>query len=200
MNSGKKIKGYTLLTASVLVLIFGIGFFIFFLVGKIKDLTADMQRISMPGTALVNLEEAGAYSIFYEYKSIYKGKNYYSSGNISRLELNIKEKDTGRKIQLKLPTARKRYDSKDRAGYGIYDFEIQQPGEYIFTGKFQSGEGNKVILAVTHGFTAKIMKFVITGIFMLFGTIILSILLLVFGILNIRKERKADDGKMYKIE
>ncbi|MCD4784589.1 MAG: hypothetical protein K8T10_12280 [Candidatus Eremiobacteraeota bacterium] len=200
MNSANKTRGIMLIIASVLILLFGIGFFIFFLVQKVRDLTAGMERFPMPGSVRVNLEEAGKYSIFHEYKGTYDGKRYHSPRNIAGLELGIKEKKTGRDIQLKRPTASKTYSFSNSAGYGIYDFEIQQPGEYIFTGKFKSGKGNKVILAVTHGFTARIMKVVVSGLLLLFITIILAVATLVYGILSLIKKQKPGDGEIYRVE
>ena len=70
MKSDKKARGCSLIIVSILIFSFGIGFFIFFLMQKIKDLTENMVRIPMPGSVRVTLEKQGIYTVFYEYKSI----------------------------------------------------------------------------------------------------------------------------------
>jgi len=198
MKSGKKARGCSLIIVSILIFSFGIGFFIFFLMQKIKDLTEDMVRIPMPESVRVTLEKQGTYTVFYEYKSIYDGKKIYSMTSSSNLELEIKEKETGKDIQLRRPTTNKRYSFQNRAGYGIYDFNIQKPGEYIFSGKLVSGKDERVILAIGHGFTEKIMKIVISGLVVMFITIILGIATLVYGIIILVKKPKPNQEEIYK--
>ena len=63
-----------------------------------------------------------------------------------------------------------------RSGVGVFDFNIDSPGEYLFSAQYPADhEGPQAVLTVGHGFVEQLMATVLGGFGIMFGSLIAAI-------------------------
>ena len=123
-------------------------------------INADALYIVVPGSKELQLEKAGQYVIFSEYRSEVAGKSYDTALKNTDIELTITAQNGGEPVNLVYTRAKDRYDSFFRAGYSLYSFIIDRPGAYVLTCRYVK-EKPEAVLAVSSGFGTSVTTMVL---------------------------------------
>ena len=138
------------------------------------DLGKGLIQVVVPGEEKLEFDQAGTYTIFHEYESVYKNQVFSisNSSNISGLELTVKSEATGEQLSLR-PSTSSSYSLGSRSARSLYKFDIANPGTYVLSGKYPDSDGPKVVLAVSHGFVQKMFGTIFSAIaYVLAGTLL----------------------------
>jgi hypothetical protein len=104
----------------------------------IKNLT----QVIVPGSADVNFSKAGAYAVYYEYRTAFDGVNYYRDEYPPSMKCQLRSKATGEAVRLAPSNVQGNvYTSHypDRAGVMYKQISIDQPGVYTFSCENRDG-------------------------------------------------------------
>ena len=176
--SEKKIKpsGWFYVLAG-LVLVGGIVGFVFFLVGGLSDLSGGLTQVVVPGSQELTFSKIGAHTVFHEHKSIVGNKMYsMTPGGLAGLRCRLVSKTDGQEILLSPTSMNSTYSLGSRSGVGVFDFNIDAPGEYLFSASYPPGqEGPQAVLAIGHGFVEQLLTTVLGGLGIMFGSLIAAI-------------------------
>jgi hypothetical protein len=98
------------------------------LLNAVGGIGEGLQRTAVPGETRLVLEEAGAYTIFYEYQSTVDGRIYATAGaDVSQLYVAVSSLDTGRAIELTSPAVSIDYAYGGHAGTAVLAFTVDEP-------------------------------------------------------------------------
>jgi hypothetical protein len=182
-------RGYYALAA--LVFLAGLGFFVFVLWKGLTGATSKLQQVVAPGRAEITLSEPGDYTIFYEHESVIGNRVYSTTEDVPGLECTLVSKNTGAPVQLSRSTVNTTYSFGGRSGKSVLDFHVGQPGIYELTSGYpRSGQGPEVVLAVGHGVTMGILTTVFGALGIFFGSIALSLAILVVTLVKRHNAKK----------
>lgn len=140
-------KGYV---AAALLLVLGLAAAGALLFLRLRDLGEGIRQVVVPGTAQLELEEPGAWTIYHETGATVDGR-YYASSEVSGLAVSITGPD-GVPVEVRAPGATTSYEFGGREGRSVLGFAIDRPGTYVLRGEYPEGEGPQVVLGVAHGF------------------------------------------------
>ena len=167
-----------------LVNVICIVLFVLFLVGAIKCATDSIiTRVAAPGTASIEIDKAGKYTIYFEYDSVLDGKVYHNS-DISDMLFTLTNKTTGEQINLNSSLANTSYSINERSGQGIFDFNVKEPGEYILETVYDTGAGENAVLAVGRPFVFQMVMQIFLSIGSLFCAVVVPVVIFVITILK----------------
>ncbi len=172
----------------VIILIGIISFMVLLTTGLNSSMSKINNQVVVPGTEIINLNEAGKYSIYLEHRSIVDGE-VYETKDISGLVCKLTDMKTGEVIQLGNSTVNSNYSLSGREGRSLFDFTIDEPGEYEITGLYESGAGEEVVLAFGKGFAGSLTKTILSSIGMLFASFGLAIGVFIYVFTKRRKQK-----------
>ncbi len=154
--------------------------------GLTGGLTKGLVQLLVPGEEILELDEAGTYTIFHEYESVYKNQVFsVNNSNISSLELSLRAAATNKDIALRASTSAS-YSFGSRAARSLYKFDIDSPGSYILSAKYLENDGPKLVLTVSKGFLTKIFAKVFAAIAYVLGGTLLAAGLAIYTFLKRR--------------
>jgi len=171
------------LALAALVVITGLFIFGWMAYSALSDIGGDLVQMAAPGTAELDLEKAGEYTIFYEDVSVVEGR-FYSTGETvpPGLVIELLDLSTGEKLDLSPPFGSSTYTFAGRSGRSIAAFEVDHPGIYRMTASYPPGrEGPQVVLAVGTGLFGGIISKIVVAIAALFGSIVAGAAILISG-------------------
>jgi hypothetical protein len=123
----------------------------FFILG-IVGLGGSLERVVVPGTERLYLEETGRYTIYYEYRSEVDGVTYRTDEDPPNLETTVTRLETGETIPVQSRSGLTTYDVGSRSGVSYQAFRVDDPGEYEITAEYPPGQsGPDVVLAIGEG-------------------------------------------------
>ena len=168
----------------ITVLVVGIVLFAILLRTPGKAIPPEIQII-VPGSRDLYLPEAGKYTIFYEYLSIIDGKTYSTGESLSPMLAGLQSRQYYKIFELSRPSRIRRYEVGGRAGVSVVEFEIESPGNYLFSAEYEGDvSGPDVVFAIgklkTLGTTPVVLG-------TLFGTLIIGGFIIIRTFLNRRK-------------
>jgi len=162
-----------------------------FLFARLSRLPEKLQQVVVPGKTDITLAKAGSYTIYHEYRSAIGSRVYSSPRNLSGLRCRVISVATGAEIALSTPLGSSHYSYGSRAGVSLFDFEIDQPGVYEFSGGYaDTGEGPQVVLAIGQGFVGEILLTVFGSLAIVFGFIGLAVAIAVYTAVKRQKARE----------
>lgn len=130
----------------------------FYVVSRVAGLTGSLFQVIVPGRADLNLQTAGTYTIFHEYRSVIDGTEYDYDRSLSDLRVTVQSAD-GEQVKLSLLRGTSRYTVPGRAGYSVYTFDISRPGLYRLAAAYEDGRDRpRTVLAVGSGFVSGILE------------------------------------------
>jgi hypothetical protein len=172
-----------------LIFVTGLGVFFFFLFSAIMGMGKELIPIVVPGSKDLELKKPGNYTIFHEYRSVI-GNKVSAAMDLSELKVSVVSQATGKEISLGPVMGNYTYKFSGRSGRGVFSFQIDQPGVYTLEAKYPEGrDGPETVLAVGHEFMEKLMVTIFGAIGVLFGSIALSVLILVFTLIKRQRAR-----------
>lgn len=134
----------------MVIILAGLLSIVFLIIGFVKGSQNDTFRIVVPGEKMMNLTKPGAYTIFYEFRSVVNGKSYTTESNLVGLRCALVNMSTGKEVLLLEPSGYTHYNNWDREGTSVLEFKIKKPGKYQFEGWYEKGKtGEKVVLAIS---------------------------------------------------
>lgn len=173
-----------------LVNVICIVLFVLFLLGAIKCATDSIiTRVTAPGTASIEIDKAGKYTIYFEYDSVLDGKVYHTS-DISDILFTLTNKSTGEQIDLNSSLANTSYSINGRSGQSIFDFDVSEPGEYILETIYDTGTGENAVLAVGRPFVYQMVMQMFLSIGSLFCSIVVPVVIFVITIIKRSNNKK----------
>lgn len=134
----------------------------------VDRLINSFDRVTMPGSAELTLDETGSYVVFAE--------PFDLSSRLPQLNCELKEKASGREVPLfdawlqQGPT----YQTMDRAGTLLMRFDVDSPSTYVLTCQYAGGgDTPKVVLAVGTNFWSSVVDVVAVTLASLFLPVLL---------------------------
>lgn len=172
-----------------LIFLAGVIGFAGFLFWSLAGMGENLIQVVVPGEQELHLKEPGAYTVFHEYRSAVGGRVYSGGEGVSGLECKLTSKKTGAAIPLSPSTSASRYDYGGRSGVSLLEFAIAEPGDYVLKAAYPEGQtGSQAVLAVDHGFIGKILLTVFGGFAILFGSIVVSLSIVVVTLIKRSKK------------
>jgi hypothetical protein len=111
-----------------------------------------LTRVIVPGSAEILFPKAGAYAVYYEYRSVINGVNYIRDKYPPRLNCQLKSKTTGVELTLVPDYVEGNMYStqnQERVGVLIKSISIDKTGVYIFSCQYMDGRTHpEIVLAV----------------------------------------------------
>lgn len=147
--------------------------FVVFLFTRILGMGDAFDRFVVPGSAAVELEGTGRYTVFHESTSTLDGI-VYRVGDVSGLEIEVVSPD-GSPVRVVSPTGSMEYRMGGREGTAMAAFEVDEPGAYRISATYRGDEGPETVLAVTRGFGIRIVTTVFGAIGLALGGTVLSV-------------------------
>lgn len=176
---------------AALVFVAGWVLFALFLFKNLSGLSSRLQQVVVPGKAELNLAQAGAYTIYYEYESVVGSKVYSTGRTLSGLECAVRAKATGENVPVSPTTVSSSYSLGGRSGLGVFDFKIDRPGVYVLSARYAEGrEGPEAVLAVGQGFAAGIITTVFGGLAIAFGSMAAAVAIAVITLVKRMKSKR----------
>lgn len=112
----------------------------------------NLTQVVVPGSKEISFPKAGAYAVYYEYRSAINGVKYARSETPPRINCQLKSKATGEDIELASSYIEGNIyttQNEERAGVYIMSITIDKPGVHIFSCQFPKNHTSpKVVLAV----------------------------------------------------
>lgn len=174
MNRSDVSPGVWYYGLAVFIIIIGFAAFAGFMYQGISDIQNDLMQMKAPGTAKINLSEAGVYTIFYENRSYLNSSIYNTAEKMPNLHISMKEMATGSDLAVHAPDKSITYSLGDRSGRSIMAFDVIRPGVYQINASYFGSEGEEVVLAVGKGIEQGMMSSIIFSIAALISSIALA--------------------------
>lgn len=141
--------------------VFSVVAFLYILLTGVFGLPEQLKQLKLPGKTTLTLEKAGNYTVFHEYHSEFEGQPINSSNQpVEALILTVTDA-SGTTFEVQPTSMGSEYQIMGRKGYGLYDLQLPQPGEYTFEGHWpDDNPGGVVVLSLAVGFTMEILKLI----------------------------------------
>jgi hypothetical protein len=156
---------------AILIIIVGFIAFAGFIFTSVSDMGESLNQLEVPGSADLDLEEPGEYTVFYENQTYFNGKYYSTGEQIPSLQIQVSEIATGSYLTTYPPPGSFAYDFGSRSGRAIASFKVDRPGTYRINASYSEGPGPDVVLAVGKGIVEGIFSSILTSLAVLLGSI-----------------------------
>lgn len=134
----------------ILIIVIGGAYSVSVLISSFGDLGSG-QQFAAPGSSDLFLAESGEHIIFYESRTVFKGKVYITDESLPYLNIEVKNKTTGSKAFIYSPL-KTTFSLGDRTGESIRAFKIDEPGIYEISASHAGGDSSpEVVLSVGNG-------------------------------------------------
>lgn len=186
---------------AALIAVAGIALSISTMISGISSMGSEMQQVVVPGNSDLQFSVVGEYTIFYENQSVVDGRVYSTGGDIPSLQIEVKNKTTGIKVDTYTPGGSFSYSFGGRTGRSVLAFNIDQPGTYVLSAGYPEGtSGPQVVLAVGHGLAGSIVSGIMLPLLLFFGSIVVAAIIVILTYLKRKEAVKRADEEERKIK
>lgn len=176
---------YAVAIAAVLGGFGGAGLLVWSVLSGIGD---GMTRGVVPGSIMLDLADAGTYTIFHESEAVIDGR-VYSSDHIDGLRVAVSDEGGGSPVTVKAAGASTRYSLSGHTGVSVLAFDIARPGRYRLTARYDGGKTEPVaVLAVGQGFVGRLIGTIFGAVAAAFAGVIIG---LVIALITFFQRRRA---------
>ena len=170
--------------------------------GALEDVgIQNLTQVLIPGSKEIDFPKAGAYAVYYEYRSVIENVQYVRGNYPPQLDCQLISKTTGKDVELvhnyiegNIYTTQ----NEERVGVHIMSITIENPGTYKFTCQYPGNKTSpKIVLAVgpnivweLFNLAAKPIAALFSGTLMFAGTCGISVLMIIFVAIK-RRQQKA---------
>jgi hypothetical protein len=151
----------------------------------------NLTQVVVPGSAEIYFPKAGAYAVYYEYRSVIDGVRYIRNETPPRLSCQLKSKVTGADVELASPDVEGDIyatQNQERVGRLIKSISIDKPGVHLFSCQYAQGSNApEIVLAVGpniiwefFNLAAKPLAAIVSGGLVFSGALGVSILIIGF--------------------
>ena len=100
----------------------------------------NLTQVIVPGSAEIDFPKAGAYAVYYEYRSVVDGVSYWRNEYPPSIRCQLRSKVTGEEVRLAPSDVQGDvYTYPERAGVLFKRISIDQPGLYNFSCHYPDG-------------------------------------------------------------
>jgi len=155
---------------SAVVILSGLGFFVYTLFHEISHLTDNLIQVVVPGEKALNLQPKLRYTIFLEEDSVVDGRIYSTKSNLAGLTCTVTSLATGKRIDTHRATMSTTYNVGGRSGRSVLEFVTVEAGVYQLACNYEEGtQGPEAVLAVGSGVAEGILGLVMRSLASFFG-------------------------------
>lgn len=110
----------------------------------------NLTQVVVPGSADIAFPKAGAYAVYYEYRSSVDGVRYDGYGRLPSMDCTLTSQATGEEIALvRSYIEGHKYETQERSGVHLESISIDQPGVYRFSCQYADGRAHpRIVMAV----------------------------------------------------
>lgn len=185
----KKRPSIRLVVSAGLLILAGIGGFLFFLINGVNAISRNMHRLEAPGVLTATFEQTGSYTIFLESQ----GAPPEPARDASGLFINIADSQ-GEPIPVGPARGNSTYSINRLHGASIMGFELERPGRYRIEAGFTESEGDRRLrLAIGYGFLSQIFKMIFIGGGLLIAGVGGAVLVIIIGFFGTRNKKDRQD-------
>jgi hypothetical protein len=153
------------------------------LMSGIGGIGTALVQVVVPGSADLELKEAGSYTIFHEHTSQVGGR-IFTPVDISGLRVTIRAVADNRQVDVRSPSGRQTYDIGGRSGRSVLAFDIDKPGTYRLTAAYDDGRQQpQAVLAVSGTFVGDLLMTIFMALGVAFaglvGALVIAIVVLI---------------------
>jgi len=172
------------------VMLAGLGLFLYTLIHGILHVTDSLTQIVVPGEKDLTLMPKLKYTIFLETESIVDGK-IYSTESVSGLNCVVSSGTSGNRINTYKPAMNTAYSVGGRDGRAVLEFFTEEAGVYRVACSYGAGtDGPQVVVAVGSGVTERIFSIIMKSLASMFGGFLLGgAMVIAVVILRMRAKR-----------
>lgn len=182
---------------SAAIFLVGLIAFASFLFLKLSRLNEGYVRVLVPGEAEVSLEKPGRYIIHHEFKSVFEGRVYSTpeGEGLQGMKIEVYSLPGDRPVAVQDTTLSASYSFGSYSGVSLMEFQAEQPGRFRLRGTRDDGSTRpQAVLSIAQSSVGDIVATVFGGIAIFFGSIILSVGVFVWTLIQRGKALKAAKG------
>ncbi len=169
------------------ILIASVAGAVWLAVSRIGNVGAGLVQVVVPGSADLDLKQAGSYTIFHERVSTVDGR-VYTAPSVSGLRVTVRSVATGREIATRRPGGSSRYDFGGRSGTSVLAFDVDAPGTYRLEAAYEDGRQQpQTVLAVGTGFVSGLLATIALALGVVFIGIAVAALIFIVVLLKRRR-------------
>jgi hypothetical protein len=136
---------------------------------RLADTVEDFERVSVPGTGEVRIDETGGYSIYHEYDQFGSSRFYPPEPDVTVTD------PSGTEVDLERYSGTVTYDFNNHEGEGLYTFDADETGTYTVTVEGDSESVVAVGRGVGRGLVTSILAGVAVGFIGVVGGIVMAV-------------------------
>ncbi len=154
--------------------------------GKLRSIDPPKTSFLAPGTTVLNLNQAGRYTIYLELDTIFEGKHYEAPEVLEGLNCEVIKE--GREIKVEPADLSYSYNRDGQKGESYFNFTIESPGNYTIITTIDNEQMKEAVLSIglknekmirVLQFTVGASVLMLVGIFEFVGYMIYGIIKLV---------------------
>lgn len=174
-----------------------VGIFVAVIFDGIAGMGDALEQMLAPGEIEVDLHEPGTYTVFHEHESVFEGRYYSSPEIVAGMTVRVRSADGGAAVRVVAATVNSTYTMASRAGVGIFEFDISEPGRYRITAAYANGRATpQVVLAIGHDFMGGLLVTIFGGLGVMLIGLGLTITIAVVTFSKREKAMRANIGGM----
>lgn len=136
-----------------------IGGVVWSVVGAVRDVsgvTNTFVRFVVPGSTDLRIKQPGAYTLYYEYRSVLDGE-IFATGYNTDIKCTLISNASRAPISIEPALFRAEYEFGGRAGKSIAQFTAPTADTYVLNCAYPVGTGERIVLAVAPPFAGGLM-------------------------------------------
>jgi hypothetical protein len=178
MNDRKKLHPAIWFVLGGLLIVLGIGAFVYSLYYGIKDLSENVIRITAPVRTEIRLDDTGVWTVFLETGYVVDGK-MITSTDAGGMVFRVFD-PSGSPVPVRASSAKSTYNMGSRSGTSIMEFKVEQPGTYRVEAAFEGRASEEpLVLTIIQNFMGRLIKLILVAIMILLVPLLTGILIIV---------------------
>lgn len=166
----------------------GFAVFLFLMLGGISQ---GLTQLILPGSHQLSLDRTGQYTVYYEYQSVVGNRVFSTPEALPGIECRLTDSG-GNPVALSPSGTSISFSSGGRSGFSVLEFDIAEPGRYVFSGDYPAGtSGPDVVFSIGQGLGTRILVTVLGALGIVFGCIIAAAAIALITFLKRRAARRA---------
>ena len=186
MNDQAKKPSWLWFLAAGLILVAGIAAAVGILIGGIAGAANSLQRMIVPATRTMTFDEPGRYGIYHEHHSVLKGRTFRQWPGQIDFEATVTRLSDGTQIPVEGSTINTTYGWGQRKGQSIFQFDIEQAGQY----EIVVGADDEAVVAIGRSITGTILFAIFGPMGVCFASFVLGLVVTIVTIVRMSRYRR----------
>jgi len=186
MNDQTKKPSWLWFLVAGLILVVGIAAAVGIFIGGISSAVNSLQRMIVPATQTMTFDEPGRYGIYHEHHSVFKGRTFRQWPGQIDLEATVTRLSDGTQIPVEGSTINTTYTFGQRKGRGMFQFDIEQAGQYEIT----VNADDEAVVAIGRSITGTIVFAILGPMGVCFVSFVLGLVITIVAIVRMVRYRR----------